>query len=218
MGTRRIKFRQPFADDTYDNQVEKVIKIVQSIFTDAFGMDTWTEEKIRKYLQTRPNLFLGYIERDPILYCTISLQNYRDFSDYLWVDTIAVIKRYQNRGIGGQTLAFLIRQYPNINWIGARTQNPGMVRLIQKFCYLVFPIDVSYEHKDGKAIFDFSKGKINECTSANEQGVCKGVYSEGRLGDYPSRDDLKKINEMFVRIGCVRREGDAAIVIGEIER
>jgi ribosomal protein S18 acetylase RimI-like enzyme len=217
MKTGKVEYRQPLKDDMSDNEIVEIAEVIHSIFKNAFGMPTWTEEKIQRYLQTRPNLLLAYFENAPILYCTILLKNYKGLDDYLWIDTIAVNKNFQKQGLGEQTLTYLLKRYSDIKWIGARTQNPNIVKLMQKFCYPVFPLDISYEYEEAKEIFGFSRENIPECKVASEYGVCKNVYSEGRLGDYPNREELQEINRMFREIGCNRNDGDAAIIIGRIK-
>jgi GNAT superfamily N-acetyltransferase len=215
----QVRFHRFIVSDISSKELVEMSKIIREIFKSAFGMGTWTEEQIQRRLQASSDVYLGYVEGNPVLYCLILLRSYKEPNDYLWISAMAIKKEFQKRGIGTYLLNYLLKtQYQDTKWMGARTQNPSFVRLMQRFCYPVFPLDLSYEDPEGRAILSFSKKAIPECETVNEKGVCKKVYSEGRAGDYPDREELEAIHEMFKRIDCNRSDGDAVIVIGKIVR
>lgn len=86
---------------------------------------------------------------------------------------------------------------------------------MQKICYPVYPFEDSYQNENGQQILNFSCKTIRECERANQLGVCKAVYREGRLGDYPERPDLVEIHKIFTTLDVDRENGDAVIVIGK---
>lgn len=197
-----------------DYQAMQLAKVLRSIYHRAFGKDTWKEDRILTHLPTWTEIFLGIADTLSIAYCNITLKSYQAPNDYLWVDAIAIDKAYQKGGLGQQLLQYASGAHPHVRWMGARTQNPSFIRLMQKTCYPIFPLDTSYQSEEAEAILRFSQENIRECESADESGVCKNAYSGGRLGDYPEREDLLKIHKMFSKAGVDWEHGDAIIVIG----
>ena len=198
-------------------ELMEISRSVRYVFQNAFGLTSWTEEKIQKHLQGCSDVFLKFIDDKPISYCTLLRKSYKETGDYLWINALAVDRHYQNQGIGKQIVEHLLKQYRNTKYLGGRTQNPSVVRLRQSFCSPVFPLDVSYETKTGKELLDFSRKNIPESKAVDKWGVCKQVYSEGRLGDFPDRLELIAINEMFASVGCNRDNGDTVVIIGQVK-
>lgn len=212
--THEITIQQFSMQGLTEDQSIHLSNDLRSIFHRAFGKDTWKEERILTLFNVWTDIFLGMAGDLPIAYCNVTLENYQSFGDYLWIESMAIDKIYQNSGLGYRMLKQALVTYSAVAWVGARTQNPSFIRLMQKICYPVFPFEDSYQNENGQKILNYSRRIIRECEKANQLGVCKAVYREGRLGDYPERPDLVEIYKTFATLDIDRENGDAVIVIG----
>lgn len=116
-----------------ENQTLSLSKDLRSIFHRAFGKDTWKEERILTLFAVWTDVFIGRVGDLPIAYCNVTLENYQASGDYLWIESMAIDKAHQKSGLGRRMLEQALNTHSGIAWVGARTQNPSFIRLMQQY-------------------------------------------------------------------------------------
>ena len=103
-------------------------------------------------------------------------------------------------------------------WIGGRTQNP-LVFLRYAKLGTVYPFDQLYTNDLGISVMKYLLENIAEVKEFKDRlnlntGICRGVYPEGKLGDYPISIKGGEHYEKLLRIWRFNREnGDAIITV-----
>ena len=108
-------------------------------------------------------------------------------------------------------------------WIGGRTQNPLVMSRYANFGE-VFPFDIPYIDDFGKKLMDFLLMHVTGIQQAAEKGaldpytgICRGVYHEGKLGNYAtSIEGTERFEQMLRRWSFERDGGDAIVVVSRL--
>jgi hypothetical protein len=205
-------------------------KIIHKIFLDGFGLsEGWSIDGVQKMLNT--SAILGLLmgeEREILGYAFYSVppvplnQNY-----LLWEDGICLRKEAQGKRGSGQVIEKACAIFPDrrFGWLGGRTQNPVVIKRYSKFG-TVFPFDILYDTTEGKLVMNYLLeyiAEVSEVYNAEKldlsNGICRGIYPEGRLGDYPVEVSGTDRFEKQLRLWKFQRDGgDAVIVISKLNQ
>jgi hypothetical protein len=208
---------------------DETVQRISEVFEDGFGLSSgWDVNNIRKaYLRSTIVGLLEGANGDIAGYAFYSAPAARlNGSHLLWEDAVCIKKGLQGRRLSsGLLFAKASSMFPDrtFGWIGGRTQNPLVIRRYQRLGR-IFPFDQLYNEDDGRFVMDFLISNIIEVgeVTANldhRTGVCRRVYSEGRLGDYgTSVTGAERFEEQLARWGFDRERGDAAVVVVELRQ
>lgn len=143
-----------------------------------------------------------------------------DGSYMIWEDGICLKKHLQGRGLASfeRLLAKICGLFPGraFGWVGGRTQNP-LVILRYARLGTNYPFDAKYSEGEGQTLLRFlvqNIADVNEvkATLDYSTGICRGLYPEGRLGDYGRTiDGAEAIECSLAEWGFDRNAGDAVI-------
>ncbi|MEZ4927896.1 MAG: hypothetical protein R3A50_16555 [Saprospiraceae bacterium] len=194
---------------------------LQSITQDGFGTKdvSFSKDKLEVALSTSTHVALlkhqltgiiggfafYFISDEPLL-----------VGKYAYINKVCVSKIIQGRGYSYE-LAKEILSDRGIAWLGARTQNPQLIKVLTKYASLTYPLDVTYDKVDGKAILSFIRNFIPQVNqSSNSQmdsvtGICKNYYGN-RLGDFPITPTVNFIEQRLAEMSFSRVQGDAVLI------
>ena len=200
---------------------------MHKIFLDGFGLkEGWSIGGIKKALMR--STILGLLvdpKGNTWGYAMYTIPDEPLMGTYfLWEDAICLKKDAQGKGFSSIVWGMILSFYSNrkFGWVGGRTQNPLIIKRYSNFGTL-FPFDFTYAQSDGKLIMDFLCQHIAEVRDVEylkkETGICRRVYSEGRLGDYPipSEKDILKFEKRLSDWNFQRENGDAIVVVAKVE-
>lgn len=136
-----------------------------------------------------------------------------------WLSKIAIRADSQGQGLGS-LLAQRALVRSAATWMGCTTQNPSAVRLVQKLCLPpVWPLDEPFAASSrGRELLAFVRTTGQERARADEQGVVRALYTEGRLGVYPDRSELTALRNLMAAVSLDADRGDAIVVLGQLDR
>lgn len=200
---------------------------VSNVFADGFGsMNGWPLREVRLALQ-RSNL-IGLLRS-----ANDKIEGYAFFTlpdallagtSLLWEDAVCLRKQYQGQGLTSQPLFDAIRTQlggKRVGWLGGRTQNPSMLQRYARFGAL-YPFDKNYSEDDGADVLSYLLEHIAEVREVERKldrttGICRAVYSGGRLGDYELRGGAASIFDAQLQRWQFRREqGDAIVAVARL--
>ena len=75
----------------------EIVTTMESIFAKSFITRVWSHKSIKEHLSDCPQIQIGYIDAEPIFYCSILLRTFHKNRDYLWINSMAIDKLYQNQ-------------------------------------------------------------------------------------------------------------------------
>jgi len=92
------------------------------------------------------------------------------------------------------------------------------MRTYRKFGH-AFPFAENYSTPDGQAVMSFLRAQVREVREVPSTsldltcGIARGIYRQGRLGDYPvDIENTSDIEQQLIVWGFDRDRGDAVIV------
>jgi hypothetical protein len=206
----------------------RLLKSIHQVFLDGFGLSKgWSIEGIRKRLRT--SNVAGFLRKDGeeiYGYAFYSVPSEPLGEAYmLWEDGICLRKEVQGKELTKQVVEKACFIFPGrrFGWVGGRTQNPVVMSRYSKFG-LLLPFDTSYNSPDGKPVMDYLLKHIEEVKDVYKgqrldlrNGICRGIYREGRLGDYPLEvKGTEKFHRQLLQWGFQRDSGDAAIIVSKL--
>ncbi len=191
---------------------------IHNVFLNAFGLENgWSLEGIKRKLQ-QSDLIGLLIDRQNIV--GYGMFQFPDKlllgKNIVWENSIAVKKEYQNKGFSNLLFRQIVNSNMQIKWIGGRTQNPLIINRYAKFGCL-FPFDNSYNSVNGKMIIEYLLANIRQLFNLkiDEYGICKNLYSEGKLGDYEINPN-DKFEKQLNQFNFQRLNGDCIIILTEL--
>lgn len=210
-------------DPKYEYPAEITERILD-VFHDGFGIEGWNIHGIQKALHNSTVFGLLLGPKQEIAGYALYLVPEQTLQDkgLLWENAICIKKFLQNSGFGGEALKLALSIFSNhdIGWIGGRTQNPTVMKRYSKVASLLLPFDITYPSKDGEPVFDFLMQNVPEVFETkvmDPNGICKGVYHEGTLGDYTTDvAGTEEYERLLKKWGFSRKDGDAVIVVAKI--
>lgn len=129
---------------------------------------------------------------------------------------------WQGGGLGIEMLKEALRRLPS-DALVARTQNGGIARMLRKLRPgRIYPLDATYSGDSAALLQAVEEGAAELRRSEIEPstGISKGVYREGKLGDYEECVNPEYIREFEERMleldpSWNRGRGDAVVLIAE---
>jgi hypothetical protein len=200
----------------------ELILVLRQIFADGFGLTTLWQEEDAQHALTRSTI-LGLLQNP-----TGQIGGYAFYtlpeapllgSHLLWEDAVCLRKSLQGQGYAGHKLFACIREYLNdrtVGWLGGRTQNPIVMRRYARFGETL-PFNALYDEQP--QVMNYLIEHIAEVQSAQQRmdkrtGICRQVYPEGRLGDYPTDvPGTEKYQDLLKSWGFSPERGDAVVVL-----
>ncbi|OGM29452.1 hypothetical protein A2801_03945 [Candidatus Woesebacteria bacterium RIFCSPHIGHO2_01_FULL_41_10] len=207
-----------FTGDSLENNVAQLSEIVASLASDGFGEGkVMSPERMEGRLLREGNLIIA-LDQDSV---PVGFQMQTVFSegeeDFLYYSRV-VRKDQQGKGIGGKLLRVATSLYkPTV--VAARSQNPVEISSFLREMESLnvggvypfnFPYDSNPRAQESLRVLVSKLGYLGKTDL--ETGLCRGAYSEGRLGDYEIRTDhprIQKVEQDLVRFGLDRQGGDA---------
>jgi GNAT superfamily N-acetyltransferase len=223
-------------DMTLERAKEAWIADIGSIFLDGFGLPedrAWSPDRIAHALGNISYLAIAYTSDQPserkvaygyALY-TVPSVPLGNGTYLLWEDAICLRKSMQGSGAPRELFAAITKRsrHQPIGWIGGRTQNPRVMRTYRKFGH-AFPFAEDYSTPDGQAIMSFLREQVREVRDVPTTsldlacGIARGIYRQGRLGDYPVNvENTSDIEQQLTSWGFNRDRGDAVIVAARLD-
>ncbi len=201
--------------------------IIQQIYMDGFGLKDgrgWTLDSISNRLQK--TTLLGLLTDNNQKPCGYAMYSVPDDllqgTSMLWEDAICLRKTAQILGQGTRVLRLACGMFPGrqFGWLGGRTQNPAVIKRYAKWGS-VLPFSSAYDTPDNQLVMNYLRLHIAEVRDVKHvdrvYGICRSVYSEGRLGDYPV--DIEGAAEFETKLsswGFDRDHGDALIAVSKL--
>lgn len=197
--------------------LDSIAPQVTAVVAAGFGPSKQADvESIRARLLHEPHLV--YAQKDSEI-VGFQIQSIFETPDdtYLYFAR-AIRKEYQKLGLGSQLLEYAFKQYkPTV--IGARTQNPAALLSFIKFLrrndqHMIYPISPMHEQGDSmqNTVRQFTQLLEFEDQVDLETGRMRGVYEDGRLGDYViniADPSTIAIEQYLQSINFERSSGDA---------
>lgn len=212
--------------DTPEDVSDSVIESLGRVFSDGFGLPNgWNREDIRRALHRSDVLGLLH-DADGVVvgYAFYSAPEISlEGRHLLWEDAICLQKLVQGSGYTGQVLfKSVTKLFPErvFGWVGGRTQNPKVFLRYAKLGQ-VLPFDLAYTSSLGRKVMNFLVEHITEVQEALSRGIleqatgiCRGIYREGKLGDYEIASHSWDRFEVLLRSWAFDRDsGDALLVV-----
>lgn len=202
-----------------------LLEAIHQIFLDGFGLKKgWSVEGINKRLKT--SNVIGFLRKDGKEICGYAFYSIPSelLGDayMLWEDGVCLRKEIQGKGLTKQVVEKSSFVFPDkkFSWIGGRTQNPLVIKRYSKFGAL-FPFHATYAAGEGKLVMNYLNQHIAEVRDVKQleknTGICRGVYKEGRLGDYSMLvSDTDDYERRLLEWNFQRESGDAVIVVSKL--
>lgn len=203
-----------------------VLLSIREVFADGFGLsELWREEDARHALSR--STILGLLQDDEGEIAGYAFYTVPDTpleENYLlWEDAVCLRKKVQGQGYAGQNLfALATQQFKDrtFGWLGGRTQNPIVM---QRYARLgsTFPFDILYDERP--QLMDYLIEHVEEVRTARNQldmrtGICRQMYQEGRLGEYPSpTPGTERFLSLLDSWNFMPEKGDAAIILTSLD-
>ncbi|MTJ55945.1 hypothetical protein FJR38_26440 [Anabaena sp. UHCC 0253] len=184
----------------------------------------WSLDGIRKSLCHSDIIGLLYNQDKFVCGYSMYLLPEQKLNDhlFLWWNAVCLIPEVQNRGFGRDSYFQVLRFLPQneLGYFGGRTQNPIVMKYYAKIGHL-FPFDEKYDTSEGQQIMDFLYSYIPEVQETallnKTTGICKQVYSEGRLGDYPENiGKTERFETQLKSCGFEPEKGDTVILVSKL--
>lgn len=211
-----------------DNFPEEKIHEIVDTFRDGFGLkDGWSIKSARHAISR--STILGLLRDENGLISGYAFYTIPDAllkgTNFLWEDAICIRKYLQGKKWTSQPLMDAICRFlpeKTFGWLGGRTQNP---RVLLRYASLgnLYPFGIKKdEEPESAAVLDFLFQHIKEVKDDwpvvdPKTWICKGIYPEGKLGDYSI--DIKGCEEFereLIGNGFNRDAGDAVIVVSRL--
>jgi len=218
-----------YLSETPDGFSDKLLYDISDVFADGFGISKgWSIEGVRQAINRSSILGVLIGEHDEVSgYAFYSAPNVDLNGGYmLWEDAICVRKHLHGNRLSSRLLlekACGVFEGRRFDWIGGRTQNP-LVILRYSNLGTLFPFDHLYHGEEGNSIMKFLLDHINEVRDVRSQldlntGICRAVYSEGRLGDYSSQiERAERFEKLLSEWGFHRENGDAVLTVAKLSQ
>jgi hypothetical protein len=201
---------------------EKTIVEIHETFLDGFGLESgWSHSGIRERIQKSSIVGLLYNSSGIIYgYAIYSIPSATLTSlSMLWEDAICLRRKARGLSLTSGIIETICEKFPDrsFGWFGGRTQNPVVFKRYSKIGNL-YPFEIPFSSDRGKRVIDFLKANIAEVQETQDidldTGICRCVYKEGRLGDYPEKvKGTERYEKQLSDWNFNRDNGDAIIVI-----
>lgn len=197
--------------------LDSIAPQITDVVAAGFGPSKQADvEGIRARLLHEPHLVYAQKDSEIVGFQIQSIFETPDDTYLYFARTIR--KEYQKIGLGSQLLEYAFRQYkPTV--IGARTQNPAALLSFIKFLrrndqHTIYPISPIHEQGDSmqNTVQQFTQLLGFENQVDVETGRMRGVYEDGRLGDYvinTADPNTIVIEDYLQSIDFERSNGDA---------
>lgn len=134
---------------------------------------------------------------------------------YVFINNVCLSKTTQKSG-SFSTLMRTIIEESTIAWLGARTQNSHVIKVLTKYGTLTYPLTITYNNESGAEVLAFTQEQIPQIKNSTAtidpiSGICKCYYGQ-RLGDFPITSSVKKIEQLLTTFSFNRDDGDAALI------
>lgn len=219
---RPIEIRVLDGSDLTDGLTEIAARVAE-VATDGFGPEkVMSADRMAGRLRREPSLVLAETDGELLGFQLQSVSD-RHPERYLYYAR-AVRRDQQGRGIGSRLLHAAIDHYqPTL--VGARSQNPAEILSFQRTMQQrgvehVFPLAAGPEATALRAqLPNFLAALGLQGTVEPATGLSRGVFTEGRLGDYAVRTDnpdIAALEDFLLSAGLDRNAGDAIFYFARV--
>ena len=222
MANRSTEIRILEGSELTDNLADIAARTAE-VATDGFGAaKNMSADRMAVRLRQRPSATLA--EADGAL-LGFQLQSVHDNGLERYMYYVRAIRRSeQGRGLAARMLHAAIDHYqPTL--VGARSQNPAEIQsfrrtMQQRGVEQVFPLATGPEATELRADLPAFLGALGFVdTTDPATGLSRGIFTEGRLGDYQVRANTPAIAEIenhFLSVGLDRDAGDALFYFARV--
>jgi hypothetical protein len=215
---------QTLHDDSTINETD--VEQILATFRDGFALsEGWSLAGVREALQRSTVLGLLRDAEGMIFgYSFYSIpQALLEGTYLLWEDALCLRRAVQGCGYTRPLVKKVCELFPDrvFGWVGGRTQNPVVMLRYAGMGGTLFPFLQAYDSAEGQVLWDFLLEHLEEVRQPHEAGtldaatgICRAVYPEGRLGDYPvDCDGAALFERQLADWGFDRERGDAVLVV-----
>lgn len=215
---------QTLHGDTAINEAD--VEQILATFRDGFALPGgWSLAGVHEALQRSTVLGLLRDAKGAIFgYAFYSIpQAMLEGTYLLWEDALCLRRAVQGCGYTRSLIEGVCTLFPNraFGWVGGRTQNPVVMLRYAGMDGTLFPFSRAYDSEEGRALLDFLLEHLEEVRQPHEAGtleaatgICRAVYPEGRLGDYPVDCNGAALFEpQLADWGFDRERGDAVLIV-----
>lgn len=204
-----------------ENFDPELVEQVRDTFADSFAMACSTQETVDRLKESQ---MLGLLkdETGRVCGCSLAIVPSTPFEDkYLvWGNGGFLRKTIQDKMLWLQMLGKITELFPErtFGWLGCRTQNPIIVRIYSSFG-MVYPFQAKYSEGEGGTLLDYLIENIPQLSHISnlnrDTGICRAVYSIGRMGDYQLNPN-GKIEQQLAAWDFNYDNGDCVIIVAKL--
>lgn len=215
---------QTLHGDTAINEAD--VEQILATFRDGFALPGgWSLAGVHEALQRSTVLgLLRDAEGMVFGYAFYSIpQAMLDGTYLLWEDALCLRRAVQGCGYTRSLVRKVCDLFPDraFGWVGGRTQNPVVMLRYAGMGGTLFPFLQAYDSAEGRALLGFLLEHLEEVRQPHEAGtldaatgICRAVYPEGRLGNYPvDCDGAALFERQLADWGFDRERGDAVLIV-----
>ena len=175
---------------------------VCEVVREAFGSNIDEEDIYHHVVSPEKVYLLRGEENQPVGMFSYTTKNIFG-KELLYIEGIAISKKFQGRGV---TQAVNSVVHSGENYIGMRTQNPHMYRVLEKFCDKTYP---SINGELSELVFDL--GKVLGMR-LDDKGVARGYYGKSLYGKVNLHPRISHLFDNILKMNY--NEGDSVVCVG----
>lgn len=208
---------------------DELLEAIHQVFLDGFGLSSgFSAQEVWQATQRCTALGLLVDETGDIGgYAFYTAPETKLAENYvLWEDAICLRKSLQGHRLAGRALleqAASLFPGRRFSWVGGRTQNPLMMARYSRLgC--VYPFDQLYTEGQGPQVMDYLTRNIPQIREAlhtleYHTGICRSLYAEGPLGDYPDiLEGAEHACNLLQELAFAAHRGDAVVMMASLNQ